>query len=37
MTQERALYFISPAEAPELTQNAGLKTKILILGYMVRR
>jgi len=29
MTQEKALYFISPAEAPELTQNAGLKTKIL--------
>jgi quercetin dioxygenase-like cupin family protein len=29
MTQEKALYFIDPAEAPEISQMEGLRTKIL--------
>jgi quercetin dioxygenase-like cupin family protein len=29
MTQEKTLYFINPAEAPEISQMVGLKTKIL--------
>jgi quercetin dioxygenase-like cupin family protein len=29
MTQEKALYFIDPAEAPQISQMEGLRTKIL--------
>jgi len=29
MTQERISYFINPAEAPEISQMEGLRTKIL--------